>query len=920
MSRGSVDNQLRQKLSRCLNVNLDYKERYQTLKKAYGGIQDPNMKQTLSTKAALVAHDGIEVLLAVLRIEDTSIPKLPYGFDIWDAKGPEWRYKYLFQNYAALSLRRLCEIGTRETSSGLVRLDKIVTSGAIETLVPHLYLLECAAAYAAGILKEISCYEIYRPLIIQAHALYPLCLLLNAPIEIAKTSIRQSAECLRLLSCTCADQMLHYSSPIPPSSSSSSTVLSSITPRNDPNPNLFNNEKLILSCFHHIERTVSSPSTSTSSPITASLLTSPSLPSNTLISVTEKTDQDLLNTILCFANLTAGYEDLNPNKTSLVNMEIVYQKMNLGQHLCRALYASFTNSSPYLMMRWNYLDILSSILLLVGSTIGKKQVQNMAIKSENSNLRMKFLDLLTACLKRASETKNFDELKIILEIFLHLTFEKDFKEILKNSKLILIILKNISELIPTQLFESSLMREEGDESDEEEEEESERVCSEKNHNISSRDTLGERKIEILSSRSRANGSSFHLHPMLPCVMLANNILFVVSGNMNTTARERAETRTPTNPNKGISTLGTPSSRGKSQPTPRAPIVSRQSTPKASTRTMKKAESRPVSRSSSIQPSSIESENLNQLLQAEKATEDCEGSQANLDQKEASDSIESKDTPNSTQTSPTSRPVSAALSPPHLPPPYVMISYCWANQPLVFELCHQLKALGVSYWLDVEKMYGNINDRMAEAIESCAAVMVCLSSKYKLSANCRMEAEYSTTQRKRIIPMMVEEKYQPDGWLGLIISGKLWYDITEVSKIPQILTTAVMTELQPVLEEDLEYRKKNPPLAAIAAPSGGGEQNQQTPRGGDESLPQGGPDNVVPLDLSLTGAGGGALDPFGSSSMAIDLMRELMSGMERRLQACLESQVQRVEDHLKRLEKRLDSIEAAMVTSTPSQIS
>jgi hypothetical protein len=312
----SVDSQLRQRLSRCVNATVDYKERYQSLKKAFGGIQDPNMKQTFTTKSSLVANDGIEILLAILRIDDSSVPKLPSGFNIWDGKGPEWRYKYVLQNYAALSLRRLCEIGNREMTSGLVRIDKIVNAGAIEALIPHLSSLECAAGYAAGILKEISCYEIYRPLVIQSHALYPLCLLLMAPVDIAKTSIRQSAECLHLLSCSCADQMISYTCPLPPGPSPSSpsatgpsgcpsvtsSLLSTALKKND-NPNLFNAEKLILFCYHHIERSVSSPSAS-ASPASSSFAAAPphaapslavaaSSSTSAVVSLSEKTDQRL---------------------------------------------------------------------------------------------------------------------------------------------------------------------------------------------------------------------------------------------------------------------------------------------------------------------------------------------------------------------------------------------------------------------------------------------------------------------------------------------------------------------------------------------------------------------------------------------------------------------------------------------------
>ena len=36
-----------------------------------------------------------------------------------------------------------------------------------------------------------------------------------------------------------------------------------------------------------------------------------------------------------------------------------------------------------------------------------------------------------------------------------------------------------------------------------------------------------------------------------------------------------------------------------------------------------------------------------------------------------------------------------------------------------------------------------------------------------------EAQYAYTRRKRIIPLMMEENYRPDGWLGIILGTKLY---------------------------------------------------------------------------------------------------------------------------------------------------
>jgi hypothetical protein len=43
--------------------------------------------------------------------------------------------------------------------------------------------------------------------------------------------------------------------------------------------------------------------------------------------------------------------------------------------------------------------------------------------------------------------------------------------------------------------------------------------------------------------------------------------------------------------------------------------------------------------------------------------------------------------------------------------------------------------------------------VAGAVESAALVLVCMSPKYKLSANCRIEAEYLMQQKKEFIPLV-----------------------------------------------------------------------------------------------------------------------------------------------------------------------
>ena len=41
----------------------------------------------------------------------------------------------------------------------------------------------------------------------------------------------------------------------------------------------------------------------------------------------------------------------------------------------------------------------------------------------------------------------------------------------------------------------------------------------------------------------------------------------------------------------------------------------------------------------------------------------------------------------------------------------------------------------------------------------------------------VEAEYTFQMRKEYIPLMVQTRYRPDGWLGMILGAKLYFDFS-----------------------------------------------------------------------------------------------------------------------------------------------
>ncbi|CAF2608193.1 unnamed protein product [Rotaria sp. Silwood2] len=109
---------------------------------------------------------------------------------------------------------------------------------------------------------------------------------------------------------------------------------------------------------------------------------------------------------------------------------------------------------------------------------------------------------------------------------------------------------------------------------------------------------------------------------------------------------------------------------------------------------------------------------------------------------------------------------------------LMISYNWDNQAICKKIYDHLRSDGYIVWFDVQNMHGCIYTAMAKAVEQSQTVLFGMTEKYRQSDNCRKELTYACKKRKRLIPLRLQEKYDPDGWLGLISAELLYIDFTK----------------------------------------------------------------------------------------------------------------------------------------------
>ncbi|KAH9257260.1 hypothetical protein BASA81_004417 [Batrachochytrium salamandrivorans] len=153
-------------------------------------------------------------------------------------------------------------------------------------------------------------------------------------------------------------------------------------------------------------------------------------------------------------------------------------------------------------------------------------------------------------------------------------------------------------------------------------------------------------------------------------------------------------------------------------------------------------------------------------------------------------------------------------------PTIMISYNWKHQAQARLIHALLESQGYPVWRDEQNMKGNIIDAMTDAVSKSTVVLVLVSPFYKDSVNCRKECEFADNNNRKLIPVLVEPGYvfKADGWLGLLLGSKLYYDVSGSQMEPVILNL-----LQNEVEGGQGAATVAPPVAA--APKQPVPQNQ-----------------------------------------------------------------------------------------------
>ena len=119
---------------------------------------------------------------------------------------------------------------------------------------------------------------------------------------------------------------------------------------------------------------------------------------------------------------------------------------------------------------------------------------------------------------------------------------------------------------------------------------------------------------------------------------------------------------------------------------------------------------------------------------------------------------------------------------------VMLSYNWGIQSFVRDVFMDFHMQNLKVWMDVwGGMQGNINDAMANAVESSSVIICFLTEKYMTSPNCCLELKYSLHTKKSIILILPRHPpLQVADWIQEATAGCPIYYLSSVNDLGKMV--------------------------------------------------------------------------------------------------------------------------------------
>ncbi len=125
---------------------------------------------------------------------------------------------------------------------------------------------------------------------------------------------------------------------------------------------------------------------------------------------------------------------------------------------------------------------------------------------------------------------------------------------------------------------------------------------------------------------------------------------------------------------------------------------------------------------------------------------------------------------------------------------IIISYSHKDKLICTQIYNELIQNNYHVWIDFNEIHENIMDGMVQGIEQSRIIILCMSEEYKRNNYCRAEAQYAFQKKLKIIPILIEKYYKPDGWLLFLIGSLVYIDFTkyQFSHAVQLLLNQLKT--------------------------------------------------------------------------------------------------------------------------------
>jgi len=228
---------------------------------------------------------------------------------------------------------------------------------------------------------------------------------------------------------------------------------------------------------------------------------------------------------------------------------------------------------------------------------------------------------------------------------------------------------------------------------------------------------------------------------------------------------------------------------------------------------------------------------------------------------------------------------------------VMISYCWTQKEQARRIANYLKSKNILVWIDIEQTEERVSKKMIEAVEESSVILILISSRYKESRACRIEAEYADKLKKEIIYIMAEENYQPRGWLRAILGNNLYYNPWKNMVFIEQLFSPILSQLIKLLNQ---YEN------SVILPSNQEKNQDQTPKPTQSSIIQGNGEyqtsnQIIQDSITISQS---TNNDQNQNQQILDHLEKIMAKMDG-----FEKRLQKVEENFENVNKKLENFEA-----------